>query len=210
MKPSNKKHEKENLGDKTSKSFDAIVYIVVAAFYPIFMALSFGASMLSNWSPLKTFFVMTGLYVFFAAIVLFTRWYIVEHLSDLWIPRKISGTIRQDYSILSSMMVQGRYEEAETEALNLYIQDRSPEIGKIMGDFYYKEKRYDDSIRWYQKGMVFAKDGGKLYFLERLIEIGDRHFADNVKVKMYLQKMQRDFPDTEAARYAMKRLKGMG
>ncbi len=204
-----KKRIKENLesADKTSKSIDAFFYIVIAAFYPLYMGLAIWAALVRGWHPLKAFVIMTLFYIFAAAVVSFVRYKAVDSAYDLWNPRNIEGTRREDYSILSSMVIQGRFEEAEQEARNRFIQDRSPDIPQILGDLFIQEKRYADSLRWFQKGVLIAEGAQRLYFLERLVELTDRHIPDKAKLTMYLQKIRRDFAGTEAAEYTSKRLR---
>ncbi|MFP4458316.1 MAG: hypothetical protein ACLFSQ_01870 [Candidatus Zixiibacteriota bacterium] len=204
----NPDHIKENLkaNDKVSRMGDMFFYMMIMAFYPIFLALSVFAAFAYDGKIINALIYGTVFYIALAIATISMRNKIVKGSYHLYVPEKIEGTKREDYSLLSTMILQGRYDEADGEGLQEFTQNPNLDIVAVMGDTFSRYRQYGLARTWYQRGVNIAEGRERLYILDRLREITENHLNDDKRVIMYLEKIASGFPDTDIGQEARERL----
>lgn len=203
-----KDHIKENLKaeDVVSRRADIMFYGAIVFFYPVFLFLALLGGSIATGTLWRPFVFGTLFYIFAATVTIVLRNKAIKGSYNLYVPQKIEGTKREDYSLISTMVLQGRYEEADSEALQIFATEKTVDLPIVIGDALHKYKRYDMSMLWYQRGANIAAGPQRLYLLDRLREITENHIHDNSRVVMYLEKIFREFPNSTEGAEARTRL----
>lgn len=206
----NRDNIKENLkpNDESTTFGDMLLYFILIAFFPIFIALATFAAIAAGQPILRALLVSSVFYVVIAFLVIFIRNHLAQKSHDLYSPKKIHGTKREDYSVLTTMILNGNVEQAEAEALTTFTSNRDVDLAMTMANTLAKYKYYSKASTWLQKAVTITQGERKLFVLEQLLELNEIHIKDPVRVKMILEKIAKTFPDTPSGKIALEKLKG--
>ena len=203
-----KDYIKENLkaNDKMGRRADLLFYLGVLFFYPVFIGLSVVGGSLATGSIVKPFIYSTLFYIILAVAGGYIRYKIIAGSYHLFVPEKIEGTKREDFSLISSKILMGQYQEADADATMLFASEPSIDLILVVGDTFCKYKQYKLGQSWFQRGVNIAKGGQRLYLLDRIRELTELHLYDKTRIVMYLEMIAKDFPNSLAGAEAQKRV----
>jgi ABC-type multidrug transport system fused ATPase/permease subunit len=188
---------------------DLFVYSFIASIFPGFMAVF---TLLGVWRGMKFIHALILAFCVFCisvGSVLFARAKALKQSRDLYSPSDdIPLTVREDYSSIASMILQGRFDEAESEALSLFNEKFDPLLCKVTGDEYFRLQKYEFSAIWFIRGIEKSSGVLKLYFLTRVIELYETKLSNPVKARLYIEKLVREYNGTEEAEHYKVILRG--